>query len=221
MHTLNGTAVTARAMIAILENFQDDGRLGRGAGGADGLRRADAARRRATPQVGRRRARRVTRRGHVSGGQLSNLLTFRSMRTTQRKGDIATSRAIAYFTSEGCDVSIPLTESAAYDIVRLRRQVRRAKCVRLAVRSRRGRNGISDQRLSCWSAIGNSSRDAQGWSGGRVRLIAAALKAAGPFTAGPGVRIPPAPSRATRQESRIRRPILKIQWPGSVQYPAS
>ena len=24
MHTLNGTAVTARAMIAILENFQDD-----------------------------------------------------------------------------------------------------------------------------------------------------------------------------------------------------
>src|SRR4051794_41936441 len=29
------------------------------------------------------------------------------------------------------------------------------------------------------------------WSGGRVRLIAAALKAAGPM--GPGVRIPPAP----------------------------
>ena len=25
MHTLNGTAVTARAMIAILENFQDEG----------------------------------------------------------------------------------------------------------------------------------------------------------------------------------------------------
>ena len=39
------------------------------------------------------------------------------MRATQRKGDIATSRAIAYFTAEGCDVSIPLTESAAYDIV--------------------------------------------------------------------------------------------------------
>jgi seryl-tRNA synthetase len=25
VHTLNGTAVTARAMIAILENFQDEG----------------------------------------------------------------------------------------------------------------------------------------------------------------------------------------------------
>ena len=25
MHTLNGTAVTARAMLAILENFQDEG----------------------------------------------------------------------------------------------------------------------------------------------------------------------------------------------------
>ena len=25
MHTLNGTAVTARAMIALLENFQDEG----------------------------------------------------------------------------------------------------------------------------------------------------------------------------------------------------
>ena len=25
MHTLNGTAVTARAMIAVLENFQDEG----------------------------------------------------------------------------------------------------------------------------------------------------------------------------------------------------
>lgn len=39
------------------------------------------------------------------------------MRTTQRKGDIATSRAIATFTARGYDVSIPLTESAAYDIV--------------------------------------------------------------------------------------------------------
>ena len=25
MHTLNGTAVTARALIAVLENFQDEG----------------------------------------------------------------------------------------------------------------------------------------------------------------------------------------------------
>lgn len=39
------------------------------------------------------------------------------MRTTQRKGDIATSRAIATFTQMGYDVSIPLTESAAYDLV--------------------------------------------------------------------------------------------------------
>jgi hypothetical protein len=39
------------------------------------------------------------------------------MRETQRKGDIATSRAIATFTAYGCDVASPLTESAAYDLV--------------------------------------------------------------------------------------------------------
>jgi hypothetical protein len=39
------------------------------------------------------------------------------VRTTQRKGDIATSRAIATFTAIGHDVSIPLTESAAYDLI--------------------------------------------------------------------------------------------------------
>jgi PD-(D/E)XK endonuclease len=33
------------------------------------------------------------------------------------KGDIATAHAIATFTAMGYDVSIPLTESAAYDIV--------------------------------------------------------------------------------------------------------
>ena len=43
VHTLNGTAVTARAMIAILENFQDARRFDRGSGGADGLRRPGAA----------------------------------------------------------------------------------------------------------------------------------------------------------------------------------
>jgi hypothetical protein len=32
------------------------------------------------------------------------------MRTTQRKGDIATARAIARFTAMGYDVAIPLTE---------------------------------------------------------------------------------------------------------------
>lgn len=39
------------------------------------------------------------------------------MRTTQRKGDIAVSQAIASFTKLGWDVSIPLTESAAYDLI--------------------------------------------------------------------------------------------------------
>jgi hypothetical protein len=39
------------------------------------------------------------------------------VRETQRKGDIATSQAVATFTATGCDVSIPLTESAAYDLV--------------------------------------------------------------------------------------------------------
>jgi PD-(D/E)XK endonuclease len=39
------------------------------------------------------------------------------VRTTQRKGDIATARAIATFTAMGHDVSIPLTESAAYDLI--------------------------------------------------------------------------------------------------------
>lgn len=39
------------------------------------------------------------------------------VRTTQRKGDIATSRAIATFTAMGFEVSIPFTESAAYDLV--------------------------------------------------------------------------------------------------------
>ncbi len=39
------------------------------------------------------------------------------MRITQRKGDVATAQAIATFTELGYDVSIPLTESAAYDLV--------------------------------------------------------------------------------------------------------
>lgn len=39
------------------------------------------------------------------------------MRLTQRKGDIAVSQAIATFTKFGCDVLLPLTESAAYDVV--------------------------------------------------------------------------------------------------------
>jgi hypothetical protein len=39
------------------------------------------------------------------------------MRDTQRKGDIAVSQAIATFTRLGYDVALPLTESAAYDIL--------------------------------------------------------------------------------------------------------
>jgi hypothetical protein len=39
------------------------------------------------------------------------------MRTTQRKGDVAVSQAIASFTKRNWDVSIPLTESAAYDLL--------------------------------------------------------------------------------------------------------
>ena len=39
------------------------------------------------------------------------------MRTTQRKGDVAVSQAIARFTKMGYDVILPLTESASYDLV--------------------------------------------------------------------------------------------------------
>ncbi len=39
------------------------------------------------------------------------------MRNTQRKGDIAVSQAIASFTKKGYDVSLPLTESASYDLI--------------------------------------------------------------------------------------------------------
>jgi hypothetical protein len=39
------------------------------------------------------------------------------MRLTQRKGDSAVAQAIATFTSNGWDVSIPLTESAPYDLI--------------------------------------------------------------------------------------------------------
>jgi len=39
------------------------------------------------------------------------------MRDTQRKGDIAVAQAISTFTKMGYDVSLPMTESAAYDLV--------------------------------------------------------------------------------------------------------
>ena len=39
------------------------------------------------------------------------------MRITQKKGDTAVAQAIATFTKMGYDVLVPLTESAAYDLV--------------------------------------------------------------------------------------------------------
>ena len=42
---------------------------------------------------------------------------YKNMRITQRKGDIAVAQAIASFTKLGLDVSLPLTESAPYDLV--------------------------------------------------------------------------------------------------------
>ena len=39
------------------------------------------------------------------------------MRDTQRKGDIAVAQAIATFTRLGYDIALPLTESAAYDLL--------------------------------------------------------------------------------------------------------
>ena len=45
------------------------------------------------------------------------MYTHTSMRDTQRKGDIAVSSSIATFTRLGYDVSLPVTDSAAYDVV--------------------------------------------------------------------------------------------------------
>jgi len=39
------------------------------------------------------------------------------MRLTQRKGDIAVAQAVATFTRLGYEVALPLTESAAYDLI--------------------------------------------------------------------------------------------------------
>ena len=39
------------------------------------------------------------------------------MRVTQRKGDIAVAQAIGIFTKMNFDILLPLTESAAYDLV--------------------------------------------------------------------------------------------------------
>jgi len=39
------------------------------------------------------------------------------MRITQKKGDTAVAQAVASFTKLGYDVSLPLTESASYDLI--------------------------------------------------------------------------------------------------------
>jgi hypothetical protein len=39
------------------------------------------------------------------------------MRITQKKGDIAVAQAVATFTKMGFEVALPLTESAAYDLL--------------------------------------------------------------------------------------------------------
>jgi hypothetical protein len=42
---------------------------------------------------------------------------LQSRRVTQKKGDIGVTQAIATFTRMGYDVAIPITESAAYDLI--------------------------------------------------------------------------------------------------------
>lgn len=65
------------------------------------------------------------------------------MRVTQRKGDVAVTQAIATFTRLGHDVALPVTESAAYDLIvdcneGLKRvQVRFTGCARGTVDLRR------------------------------------------------------------------------------------
>lgn len=148
-------------------------------------------------------------------------LLFNPVRATQRKGDIATTRAIATFTEMGYDVAVPLTESAAYDlIVDDGDRLHRVQCKYVATREvdlRRihsNSGGYVVERVLPDSYdwlyvfrpdgreylykechVGRrsvSDRQAPHRRGGRVRLNAAALKAAGPVR-GPGVRIPPPP----------------------------
>ncbi len=63
------------------------------------------------------------------------------MRTTQRKGDIGVAQAIATFTKLGYDVAIPLTESAAYDLL-----VDNGEIHRVQVRFTSNENGEVDLR---------------------------------------------------------------------------
>lgn len=48
---------------------------------------------------------------------MKRLVHKRSEHSTQRKGDVAVSQAIATFIKHGADVLLPITESAAYDLV--------------------------------------------------------------------------------------------------------
>ena len=156
---------------------------------------------------------------------LSPAAILKIVRQTQRKGDLATARAVATFTAMGYDVSIPLTESAAYDlVVDDGRELARVQCKfvgnprgQVDLRSVHSNSSgyvvkfttegaydwlyVLDQNNAEYlmkallpkSSVRESSGERQTRSGGRVRLNAAALKAAGPPQAGPGVRIPPAP----------------------------
>jgi hypothetical protein len=83
------------------------------------------------------------------------------MRTTQRKGDIAVARSIATFTLMGYDVALPLTESAAYDII----VDTGAKLFRVQVRFSTGRE-VELRRIhsnSTGYVIKKTKKDAYDW----------------------------------------------------------
>jgi hypothetical protein len=82
-------------------------------------------------------------------------------------------------------------------LARVRCQACAARCVRLAVYPGRRWLRVPDKRVPARAPVGRPAGGAPAWSGGRVRLIAAALKAAGRASV-PGVRIPPAPLRTLR-----------------------
>jgi len=69
-----------------------------------------------------------------------------SARPTQRKGDTALTQGIATFTRKGWDVSIPITESAAYDLV----VEIKGKLKRVQVKYGGAKNGLVDLR-HIWS----------------------------------------------------------------------
>src|SRR5215203_2750602 len=101
-------------------------------------------------------------------------------------------------TSTVCDASYAATRGV--DLRRIHSnsagcpEAGATKCLRLVVRASTEWHGVLDQGMPCWSTVDHADRGAPHRRGGRVRLIAAALKAAG-LARGPGVRIPPPPLR--------------------------